>query len=264
MKTRARASDGYRLTLPEAPFLLAADLDGTLVGDDEGEQALAAIGRSSRGSCYLAVVTGRGLSSVQRLVTEGRLPPPDFVASSVGTELLACGDSTNALGRKYAARAPRRWSLESIYALGQGDGIRRQAFPGGQPPFHAGFDWDGRMGTLTALRRRLVAGLEFECRIVDSFGRYVDVVPPQLGKGELVRFLQTELGIDHERVVVAGDSGNDRGMFETGFKGIVPINALDELKAVASQPCHYHSPYPAARGVIDGLCHFGFLAPTCA
>jgi hydroxymethylpyrimidine pyrophosphatase-like HAD family hydrolase len=60
--------------------------------------------------------------------------------------------------------------------------------------------------------------------------------------------------------VVAGDSGNDRVMFETGFKGIVPVNALDELKAVAQQPHHYQSPLPAGRGVLDGLCHFGFIA----
>jgi hydroxymethylpyrimidine pyrophosphatase-like HAD family hydrolase len=48
-------------------------------------------------------------------------------------------------------------------------------------------------------------------------------------------------------------------MFETGFKGIVPVNALEELKIVASQPWHYHSPLPAALGVLDGLRHFGFI-----
>jgi hydroxymethylpyrimidine pyrophosphatase-like HAD family hydrolase len=61
-------------------------------------------------------------------------------------------------------------------------------------------------------------------------------------------------------VAVAGDSGNDRQMFETEYKGIVPVNALDELKALASKPWHYHSPYPAARGVLDGLRHFGFTS----
>jgi sucrose-phosphate synthase len=71
--------------------------------------------------------------------------------------------------------------------------------------------------------------------------------------------LQQELGLDPERVVVAGDSGNDSEMFDTGFKGIVPVNALDELKAAACRPWHYHSPLPVARGVLDGLRHFGFV-----
>ena len=57
----------------------------------------------------------------------------------------------------------------------------------------------------------------------------------------------------------AGDSGNDSEMFDTGFKGIVPHNAQDELKVVACRPWHYHSPLPVARGVLDGLRHFGFV-----
>ncbi len=61
------------------------------------------------------------------------------------------------------------------------------------------------------------------------------------------------------QIVVAGDSGNDRQMFETGLRGIVPVNALDELKVLACQDWHYHSPYPAALGVLDGLRHFGFI-----
>jgi hydroxymethylpyrimidine pyrophosphatase-like HAD family hydrolase len=74
-----------------------------------------------------------------------------------------------------------------------------------------------------------------------------------------VAFLQRELGLDSERVVAAGDSGNDREMFETGFKGILPANALDELRAIANQPWHYYSSLPAGRGVMDGLRHFGFV-----
>lgn len=31
-------------------------------------------------------------------------------------------------------------------------------------------------------------------------------------------------------VIVCGDSGNDLGMFESGFKGIIVGNAQDELK----------------------------------
>jgi hypothetical protein len=48
-------------------------------------------------------------------------------------------------------------------------------------------------------------------------------------------------------------------MFETDFKGILPANALEELKTVACQPWHYYSPFPAAHGVQDGLRHFGFI-----
>ena len=242
---------------PDRPFLLAADIDGTLLGDVDGELAFKTFVRNSAKSLCLVLITGRTLASVQDLVREERLPRPDYIVAAVGTELLDCGDAGNGLGQKYSARVPQGWDLETIYALGEGAGIRRQQFAEGQPRFQAGFHWDGRPGTLAAFRRRLakLSG----CRILPSSGQFIDVLPHHVGKGEAVRFLQQELGLDPARVVVAGDTGNDREMFETGFKGIIPVNALDELKAVACRPWHYQSGLPAARGLMDGLYHFGFV-----
>ena len=238
------------------PFLLIADVDGTLLGDEDGELALKTFRLEYPASCILAAVTGRTLSSVESLVLAGRLPRPEYIGSAVGTELMACNDEKNALGGKYAAQASKEWKLEEIYAAGEGKGVARQEFPEGQPLYQAGFRWNGEQEALAAFRDRLSGQ---KCHILASSGQYIDVLPDGLGKGELARFLQGELGIETDRVVVAGDSGNDCEMFETAFKGIVPSNALDELKSMARQCRHYHSPYPAARGVIDGLCRFGFV-----
>jgi hydroxymethylpyrimidine pyrophosphatase-like HAD family hydrolase len=177
----------------------------------------------------------------------------------VGTELVDCKDPLNAIGNRYAAQVPPSWDLESIYASGLGEGVTRQEFPSGQPRFQVGFDWDGREASLQGLHHRLAGGTGFH--ILASFSQYIDVLPEAVGKGRAVEFLQKELKLDPGRVMVAGDTGNDREMFETGFKGVVPVNALDELKRVACQPWHYHSPLPAAQGVLDGLVHFGFAEP---
>ncbi len=237
--------------------MLATDIDGTLLGDPDGELLLKDFLRAYSGSCTLAVISGRSLSSVQALIDENRLPRPAYIGSSVGTELCDCNDPANLLGQRYAARVVSTWDLEKIYTIGEGKGIRRQMFAESLPRFQAGFDWDGQPSTLDAFRVRLAA--EPGCYILPSSGRYIDVFPHQVGKGKVVQFLQQALGLDPERIVVAGDTGNDSGLFETHFKGIVPVNVLDELKGVACQPWHYHSSYPAARGVLDGLCHFGFV-----
>jgi sucrose-phosphate synthase len=242
---------------PDNPFLLAADIDGTLMGEEETRSVLLDLVLAFPQSLYLAVISGRSRASIQALAREERLPPPNFIGSAVGSELLDCGDPENLLGRKYAARVPPGWDLETVYALGEGEGIRRQAFAEGRPRFQAGFDWDGRSDTLASFRCRL-AELP-GCRILPSSGRFIDVFPAGVGKGELARFLQRELRVIPGRVVVAGDSGNDREMLEAGFKGIIPVNALDELKQVADKPWHYHSALPSARGVLDGLRHFGLV-----
>ncbi len=246
-----------RLTRPDEPFLLAADLDGTLLGDESGEAWLKTFAEQYAHQFHLAYVTGRYRWSVLRLVAEGRLPRPHFICSDVGTELFDCSDPRNALGEKFAAQVPPGWDLEALYASGEGPGIRRQDFPDGQPRFQAGFFWDGDPQTLAAFKRRLTEHDSYH--ILPSYSEFIDVLPAALGKGNVARFLQRELGLDPDRVVVAGDSGNDCLMFETDFKGILPANALDELKVAAGRPWHYYSPFPAARGVLDGLCHFGFV-----
>ncbi|MGB7539787.1 MAG: HAD family hydrolase [Anaerolineales bacterium] len=246
-----------RPTNPEKLFLLAADIDGTILGDEEGEINLKALFRDHSRRIVFAVITGRSLSSVQNLVRKKRIPNPDFIVGSAGTDLLDCGDSNNELGLRYAERVSNEWDLEKIYALGQGEGIRRQTFKDGQPRFQAGFFWDGRPETLAGFHRRLKN--QSGCHIVSSSNKYIDVFPTNMGKGEAVKYLQRALGIDHGRVVVTGDSGNDREMFETSFKGIIPVNTLEELKKVVYQKWHYQSSLPSARGVIDGLLHFGFI-----
>jgi mannosylfructose-6-phosphate phosphatase len=248
----------YYPSRPDQPFLLAADIDGTMLGDEDGEIALKAFARNHPKSILLAYVTGRYHSSVQKLVDEDRLPRPDFICSNVGTEIAAVDDPANRIGQKYAAQVGPKWDLEMIYTLGEGEGILRQNFGEDQPPYQAGFDWDGQSQTLEAFYSRL-AGLD-HFHILPSYGEFIDVLPGPLGKGKAVEFLKKELGLAPERVVVAGDSGNDREMFETEFRGILPVNALDELKAVARAPRHYLSTLPAGRGVLDGLCHFGFVA----
>lgn len=241
------------------PFLLASDLDGTLLGDEEDVRQLRLFVSRHHERLTLAYVTGRYPHSVLELIASGRLPRPRFICSDVGTEILDLDDPRNAIGQAYAAQVPSTWNLDEIYRLGIGEGITRQEFEAGQPRFQAGFYWNTHPETLAAFRERL-SGLE-GLYIQTSYTTYIDVLPAVLGKGRAVGFLREQLAYSPDQVVVAGDAGNDRQMFETEFRGIVPANALDELKALARQPWHYHSPRPVARGVIDGLFHFGFITP---
>jgi hydroxymethylpyrimidine pyrophosphatase-like HAD family hydrolase len=258
VKNQNNVNENQRPLKPkQGRFLLAADIDGTLLGDEVGEARLKEFAAQRDGLFTLAYITGRYRWSVLNLVEQGHLPRPDFICSDVGTEILDLNDPANRLGQQYANLVPPSWDLDEIYRLGLGDGIRRQEFDEGQPQFQAGFYWDARPESLSAFKERL-SGLD-QVYIQASYDTYIDVLPMALGKGQAVSFLQKQLGILPGRVMVAGDSGNDRQMFETSFKGVVPINALDELKKSARQPWHYHSPYPAARGVLDGLRHFGFI-----
>jgi hydroxymethylpyrimidine pyrophosphatase-like HAD family hydrolase len=237
-------------------FLLAADIDGTLLGDEAGEALLHQFVAQEQ-NFTLAYITGRLRASVLELIEGGSLPRPRFICGEVGTEIFDLDDPDNLIGQGYAAQAAQNWNLDEIYKIGLGEGIRPQQFERGQPRFQAGFHWDASAESLGMFNHRF-SHLD-HVYIQESYKEFIDVFPITLGKGNAARFLQKQLGLSPEQVVIAGDSGNDRQMFETEFKGIIPVNSFDELKILARQPWHYHSPYPAARGVFDGLRHFGFI-----
>jgi len=102
---------------PDQPFLLAADIDGTLLGDPEGETHMQAFVRHHAASFYLTYVTGRTVASVERLIAEGRLPRPDYICGVVGTELVDTNDAGNGLGQKYASQVASGWDPDLLAIL---------------------------------------------------------------------------------------------------------------------------------------------------
>jgi hypothetical protein len=73
------------------------------LGDIEGEIRFKDFVQHHGSHFYLAYVTGRSLSSVMRLVSEERLPQPDFICGVVGTEIVDVNDPHNSMGSRYAS-----------------------------------------------------------------------------------------------------------------------------------------------------------------
>jgi hydroxymethylpyrimidine pyrophosphatase-like HAD family hydrolase len=99
-------------------------------------------------------------------------------------------------------------------------------------------------------------------QVIWSSGRDLDILPASSGKGKAIRFLVEQRGLDAERVIVAGDTGNDAAMFEQFDKGVVVANAKPELLALAESLGEghvYRARHPYAAGVEEGLEHFGVL-----
>ena len=89
---------------------------------------------------------------------------------------------------------------------------------------------------------------------------YLDLMPRWSGKGEPVGYLARKLGIPDDRVLVAGDSGNDRDMMDRGFKSIIVANHASDLADLVGKSGTFRSSRPGAAGVLEGLAHFGISA----
>lgn len=116
---------------------------------------------------------------------------------------------------------------------------------------------------VSLVRDRIVAAKQENAyQVIWSSGRDLDIIPSAAGKGKAIRYLVTFLALGSARIVVAGDSGNDRSMFDEFENGIIVANAQPELKRLGDgtpQPGIYFARQAYAAGVEEGLRNFGLL-----
>lgn len=258
------------MSVEQPTWVLASDIDNTLTGDPAALRVLAAELAALRraGKLFLALSTGRRLSQVLSGVEDEGLPPGDAVISQVGTEIyLPPFEASMAPLPQWERRLRRSFSRQrALTFLQEIDGLQMQPEIYNTPlKVSAYLDQAPHpQAAVSAIRQRIRdAGASDGYQVIWSSGRDLDIIPAAAGKGNAIRFLLDHLQLDPRMVIVAGDSGNDRSMFETFDHGIIVANAQPELKALRQNglSTHYMARKPSAAGVREGLRHFGVLDP---
>ncbi|MBB4187477.1 sucrose-6F-phosphate phosphohydrolase [Sinorhizobium terangae] len=241
--------------------LVAFDIDGTLLGDDGAanrfRSAWQALDESERP--LLVYNSGRPINDIFSLVDVDQLPPPEYVIGGVGTMIADARRRerlqafTEALGPPLDVKA-----VTAVMETVEG------AVPQAAVDQHAHkASWrlpDAREEEISAIGQRLAtAGLDV--KLVYSSSRDLDILPRAGGKGSALAWICRELAVDLDEVVVAGDTGNDREMFDMPrVRGVVVANALAELRqAVEHGSRHFLARNSHADGVLEGLRHWGVI-----
>ncbi|MFQ5408818.1 MAG: HAD-IIB family hydrolase [Anaerolineales bacterium] len=235
-------------------WLLVSDVDDTLLGDDEALVKLTAALQAVRARLVLAYNSSRPCASLRRsLLEHPLLPQPDYLIGALGTEIEQGkdGPAFEACTRRLAAE----WRRETIAALMERLGFEAHADEF-QTPLKASYHVPGDDQHQYVLEQLDHRGVRV--KVIFSGGKNLDIIPFGAGKGNAADYLRNMLDFSPERVVVAGDSGNDREMFILPFKGIVVANAATELKALSDWRI-YHAQASHAAGVLEGLQHWGVL-----
>lgn len=234
------------------------DLDGTVVGDPSATERFRdfwhALDPDTRP--LLVFNSGRLIDDQIELMEQTPLPQPDYMIGGVGTMLMARDQP--ALKTAYSTSLGQQFDTDAIHRIISGlPGISLQP-----EQYQHGFksSWylhDADEDAIAALETRLVdAGID--ARIVYSSNRDLDILPRAADKGAAIRWLCDHLELELDEAVVAGDTGNDRAMFELpDIRGIVVANALAELKAIAKDENRiFLADHAEADGVIQGLKHW--------
>lgn len=240
--------------------LFSSDLDGTLLGNPESVRRFTAAwsSLSDEERPLLVYNSGRLVADMQGLVSEGLLPKPDYYIGGVGTELFDVR-ADQPLG-KFREALEEGWDRDRVEAVLK-DHPEIEAQPAHLQNEHKS-SWyyhNADHAAIEDIERRL-REVGLAVTVVYSTQRDLDVLPVNAAKRGALSWLCGTIGIGTDEVLVAGDTGNDSGMFFLpGVRGIIVQNAQPELLEATVRVDCYTARQVMADGVLEGLCHYGVV-----
>jgi HAD superfamily hydrolase (TIGR01484 family) len=263
---------------------LCSDLDRTLLPNGrppESPKARRLLRQAAKlPDLTLAYVTGRNRSLIQKAIEAYDLPLPAFAVGDVGTAIYRPDRNWEPL-KSWTDEIRVSWQeklapdlavlLSDINGLHLQEGEHQTAF---KLSYYADMKTDP-VFLRWEIKSRL-AGHGIQAAVVWSVDEQkgiglLDIVPKNATKHHAIRFLQERYGFQEDRIIFAGDSGNDLEALTGGLQAVLVKNALPEVQQEAVRTMRekgmperlylaqggfmeMNGNYSA--GVLEGLAHF--------
>jgi hypothetical protein len=235
----------------------------------------------------LLYVTGRTPAATVALADDIALPKPDILIADVGTSVLHGFGPARVT--EIEAELDRRWPGGDVIRArlaGLADDlvpqeiaaprrvsywiepVRRLRAPAAHgDAFAARPPDDPSLGAQAGVVADAVAARVAEqlsdlaVDVLVSANVFLDVLPRGVHKGSTLLRVLRWLGAEDDACVVAGDSLNDLGLFETGLRGIAVGNCEPTLRRRVAQMARvYQAAGEGVDGVLEGLRYHGHFA----
>jgi sucrose-phosphate synthase len=265
VRRRLRTRDRRRPAgVPRHPMvlsdrLLICDIDNTLTGDRDALDRFRAWLAEHRDEVAFGIATGRVLKNTLRALEQWRIPRPDVLITAVGSEVYY-GRQQFIEDAGWRRLIDRRWDPTQLRRLLKDiSGLRLQPKADQRPHKLSYFIDPDKAPPIRELRRR-ISRADLQANVIYSHQAYLDLLPAGASKGGALKYLSHRWGVPLDRTLVAGDSGNDTEMLETGALGVVVGNHSPELRGLRGRDGIYFAEASFAAGVLEGIAHFGFVS----
>lgn len=238
-----------------------SDLDQSLLGDTSMLPEFAKVLKDNARCSSFGIATGRRLDSALKLIKQHKIPFPDALVTSLGTEIYY---------GQYLTR-DTAWD-DHIDYLWRANKVRSilSDFPGlrlqnkiEQSRYKISYFYDAAIASDVDEIRQLLLQHEQTVNVVFSFGQFLDIVPVRASKGLALRWYaeQWEIPLDH--ILVAGGSGADEDMIRGNTLAVLVANRHnEELSDLIDLDRVYYAKKPYAAGILDAIEYYDFFE-TC-
>ncbi|WP_417762563.1 HAD-IIB family hydrolase [Shewanella sp.] len=241
--------------------LIVSDLDKTLLSNPTGLREFCQMLRERRKDVAFGIATGRRLDSVLKVLKKYRIPKPDILISSLGSqihygrELELSTDWEEHVDHDWNPRAIRR-ILRRVEGLTLQDESEQSKF---KISFHVA---PAYQDSLT--RDKIMKLLRQEEQSVNVFltaGQNLDITPARVSKGLALRYVASIWGIPLERVLVAAGAGSDEDMITGNTLSVIVSNRAHEPLSSGKQQDHtiFYATQPNALGILEAIEHYHFF-----
>ena len=237
---------------------LFSSLDHNLLGTPQSLVAFAEALKTNRRCVLFGIVTGRRLDSAIQLLKKQRIPMPDVLITSLGTEIHYAPNLIQ--DTAWERLIDHLWHPRIIRSImSELPGLKLQP-KSNQNRFKVSYYIDPQTAPNMLQINSLLHQEGQTVNAVLSFGQYLDIVPVRASKGLALRWVADKLDIPLERVLAAGGSGSDEDMMRGNTLAVVVANRHDEeLSDLENAEKIFFATLPCAEGIMEAIEHYKFF-----
>ena len=244
--------------------LIALDLDDTLLNNERevSDENVKALRECAQRGIYIVMCSGRAEDAILPFVR--RLEIAGMEAGRYLIAINGCSIFDLHLRKQIFCRKVESDILLRTNQIAEEWGLRSEVYTPDTIYYREETKWTrmdvdlcGLKGQVvsdydkfleTGFTKMLVPGepselLELQSELRSEFGNraviftskpyFLEILPPNCGKGEAVSWLANELGFGMDKVMGFGDSMNDESLIRMAGYGIAMCNGLEEIKKIA-------------------------------